>query len=89
MRPGERLNEILFAHQEPLAEIGIAGIMAARPSEPPIALMREWTEALQDAVAGNDMATVRAVLAGIVPESALRQDLSARRNADRHAASLR
>jgi FlaA1/EpsC-like NDP-sugar epimerase len=70
MRPGERLNEILFAHLEPLAEIGIAGIMAARPNELPIALIRKWIKALQEAVAGNDIATVKTVLAAVVPESA-------------------
>src|SRR6266700_5867829 len=30
-RPGERLEEILFAREEPTAEIGIAGVVAARP----------------------------------------------------------
>src|SRR3982075_3364732 len=34
MRPGERLNEILFATEEPTVEIGVAGIMAAKPNEP-------------------------------------------------------
>src|SRR6202040_883923 len=34
MRPGERLNEILFAHEEETVEIGVAGIVAARPREP-------------------------------------------------------
>src|SRR5207302_3340226 len=34
MRPGERLNEILFANEEPTVEIGIAGIMAAKPTSP-------------------------------------------------------
>src|SRR6202030_858084 len=33
MRPGERLNEILFAYEEKTVEIGIAGIVAARPRE--------------------------------------------------------
>ena len=37
MRPGERLNEILFASEEPTVEIGVAGIMAAKPNEPPMA----------------------------------------------------
>src|ERR1700722_9214536 len=32
IRPGERLNEILFAADEPSADIGIAGIVAARPA---------------------------------------------------------
>src|SRR5467141_677128 len=36
MRPGERLNEILFASAEPTIEIGIAGVMAAKPNEPPM-----------------------------------------------------
>src|SRR6202790_3294182 len=30
MRPGERLNEILFTHEEPTFDIGIVGIMAAK-----------------------------------------------------------
>ena len=30
-RPGERLHEILFAREEPRAEIGIDGVMAAKP----------------------------------------------------------
>src|SRR5215469_6947107 len=34
VRPGERLNEILFASEEPATEIGLAGIMAARPVAP-------------------------------------------------------
>src|SRR5882672_4136790 len=33
MRPGERLNEILFAFEEETVEIGIAGVVAARPRE--------------------------------------------------------
>src|SRR5258708_34765847 len=31
IRPGERLNEILFAADEPAADIGIPGIVAAPP----------------------------------------------------------
>ena len=30
-RPGERLHEILFAREEPRTEIGIDGVMAAKP----------------------------------------------------------
>ena len=47
MRPGERLNEILFASEEPTVEIGIAGIMAAKPNEPPMATLRKWLAALE------------------------------------------
>jgi O-antigen biosynthesis protein WbqV len=68
MRPGERLNEILFATQEPTVEIGIAGIMAARPNEPPMQTLREWLAALEDAIAREDRSTIRAVLKDAVPE---------------------
>jgi FlaA1/EpsC-like NDP-sugar epimerase len=47
MRPGERLNEILFASEEPTVEIGIAGIMAAKPNEPPMQELRKWIAALE------------------------------------------
>ncbi len=47
MRPGERLNEILFASQEPTVEIGVAGIMAAKPNEPPMPTLRNWLAALE------------------------------------------
>ena len=40
VRPGERLHEILFAHNEPTVEIGIAGIVAAKPSSPSVDAMR-------------------------------------------------
>ncbi len=68
MRPGERLNEILFASQEPTIEIGIAGIMAAKPNEPPMPVLRKWIEALQRAIVSDDRATIRAVLKDAVPE---------------------
>jgi O-antigen biosynthesis protein WbqV len=68
MRPGERLNEILFANEEPTVEIGLAGIMAARPNEPPMAVLRKWLAALEEAIAKDDRATIRAVLKDAVPE---------------------
>jgi O-antigen biosynthesis protein WbqV len=68
MRPGERLNEILFASEEPTVEIGIAGIMAARPNEPPMATLRKWLAALEEAIARDDRATIHAVLKDAVPE---------------------
>jgi FlaA1/EpsC-like NDP-sugar epimerase len=68
MRPGERLNEILFAHQEPRVEIGVAGITAAKPNEPPIQSMRKWIAALQQAIIRDDRATIKAVLRDAVPE---------------------
>src|SRR5215203_5657478 len=68
MRPGERLNEILFASEEPSVEIGVAGIMAAKPNEPPMAALRDWLAALEQAIAIDDRTTIRAVLKDAVPE---------------------
>jgi len=68
MRPGERLNEILFATEEPTVEIGVAGIMAAKPNEPPMPTLRKWLAALEQAIANDDRATIRAVLKDAVPE---------------------
>jgi FlaA1/EpsC-like NDP-sugar epimerase len=68
MRPGERLNEILFAHEEPPVEIGVAGIMAAKPNEPPMQSMRKWIAALQQAMIRDDRAAIKAVLRDAVPE---------------------
>ena len=68
MRPGERLNEILFASEEPTVEIGVAGIMAAKPNEPPMLTLRNWLAALDHAIARDDRSTTRAVLKDAVPE---------------------
>ena len=68
IRPGERLNEILFASEEPTIEIGIAGIMAAKPNEPPMLALRKWLAALEQAMAKDDRAAIRAVLKDAVPE---------------------
>src|SRR6185437_1253808 len=62
MRPGERLNEILFASEEPPVEIGLAGIMAAKPNEPPMPALREWIGQLEQALEKDDAAAIRAVL---------------------------
>jgi O-antigen biosynthesis protein WbqV len=68
MRPGERLNEILFANEEPTIEIGLAGVMAAKPNEPAMQALRKWIAALEQAIAEDDRATIRAVLKDAVPE---------------------
>jgi FlaA1/EpsC-like NDP-sugar epimerase len=70
MRPGERLNEILFASEEPTVEIGIAGIMAAKPNQPPMQALRKWIAALEQAVAQDDRVSIREVLKDAVPEFA-------------------
>ncbi|GIQ74403.1 nucleoside-diphosphate sugar epimerase/dehydratase [Bradyrhizobium sp. RD5-C2] len=68
IRPGERLNEILFASQEPTLEIGVAGVMAAKPNQPPMSTLRKWLAALEDAIERDDRVTIRAVLQDAVPE---------------------
>ncbi|MBI5263818.1 MAG: polysaccharide biosynthesis protein [Bradyrhizobium sp.] len=68
MRPGERLNEILFATEEPTVEIGIAGIMAAKPNEPPMQALRKWMAALDQAIARDDRGTIKTILKDAVPE---------------------
>lgn len=68
MRPGERLHEILFASEEPTREIGVPGIMAAQPNEPPMQTLRKWITALDQAIAHDDRATIRTILKDAVPE---------------------
>ena len=68
VRPGERLNEILFAHEEPTADIGIAGIVAARPNEPPLDTLQRWLSTLEKAVASEQRSVIVGVLKDAVPE---------------------
>jgi O-antigen biosynthesis protein WbqV len=68
VRPGERLHEILFAHEEPTVDIGMAGIVAARPNEPPLGTLRSWLQALEGAVASEDRSVIEGVLKNAVPE---------------------
>jgi O-antigen biosynthesis protein WbqV len=68
MRPGERLNEILFAIEEPAVEIGVAGIMAAKPNEPPMQALKNWMTALRQAIENDDPATIKTILKDAVPE---------------------
>jgi O-antigen biosynthesis protein WbqV len=67
-RPGERLNEILFAHNEPIVEIGIVGIVAARPSIPSVDTMRGWLATLEQGLARNDRSVIYEVLRDAVPD---------------------
>jgi O-antigen biosynthesis protein WbqV len=68
MRPGERLHEILFANEEPPVEIGVPGIMAAKPKEPAMQTLRKWIAALEQSIANDDPATIKTVLKDAVPE---------------------
>ncbi len=68
VRPGERLHEILFARDEPTTEIGIAGIVAARPVHPSLDAMRGWLAALEQGLAREERATIYGVLHAAVPD---------------------
>jgi O-antigen biosynthesis protein WbqV len=68
IRPGERLHEILFAHNEPTAEIGIAGIVAAKPGSPSVESMRRWLAMLEQGLARNDRSVIYGVLRDAVPD---------------------
>jgi O-antigen biosynthesis protein WbqV len=72
MRPGERLNEILLAHEEPSAEIGVAGVVAARVTPPSLDAMRAWLAALETGVARDERSVVYDVLRDAVPGSKVR-----------------
>ena len=68
VRPGERLHEILFAHNEPTVEIGIAGIVAAKPTSPSVEAMRRWLATLEQGLARNDRSVIYGVLRDAVPD---------------------
>jgi len=68
VRPGERLNEILFARNEPLAKIGIEGIVAATPTNPSVEAMRGWLATLEQGLARNDRSVIYRVLRDAVPD---------------------
>ena len=67
-RPGERLNEILFAREEPMAEIGIDGVMAAKPVFADRSRVEAWLDALDRAVAAGDRSAAEQVFEEAVPE---------------------
>ena len=68
MRPGERLNEVLFAREEPVTELGIEGIVAARPPQPSLELMRDWLVTFQNVVDGGERSEFDRVLRQAVPD---------------------
>ena len=42
--------------------------MAAKPNEPPMQTLRKWIASLEQAIAKDDRATIKAVLKDAVPE---------------------
>src|SRR5262245_38971603 len=68
VRPGERLHEILFAAAEPITEIGIEGIVAARPLQPSIDALRSLLRDLEMCVARGERGAIDRILRSAVPE---------------------
>jgi O-antigen biosynthesis protein WbqV len=68
IRPGERLNEILFTREEAGSETGIPGIVAAKPSHPSLEAVRGWLARLEQALAHEERAAIYRVLRDAVPD---------------------
>jgi O-antigen biosynthesis protein WbqV len=69
-RPGERIQEILFAREEPMVDIGLLGIVAARPAQPPLEEMRSWLAMLEKGLVRQERAAIYRVLREAVPDFA-------------------
>ena len=67
-RPGERIQEILFAREEPVVDIGFIGIVAARPIQPSIETMRGWLAMLDQGLARDERESIYRVLRDAVPD---------------------
>ena len=68
IRPGERLHEILFANHEETSEIGIPGIVAAKPVRPTLESIRGWAAKLEQELSRGERAAIYNVLRDAVPE---------------------
>jgi FlaA1/EpsC-like NDP-sugar epimerase len=68
IRPGERLNEILFAREEPTSEIGIAGIVAAKPVCPSLEAVRKWLILLEQGVREGQRSLIYSVIRQANPD---------------------
>ncbi|PTM40202.1 nucleoside-diphosphate sugar epimerase/dehydratase [Bosea sp. 124] len=73
VRPGERLNEILFARDEPMAETGLDGVMAAKPVFANRTRLQAWLVRLEAALKADDRVAADAVLDEAIPDFSQRQ----------------
>ena len=67
IRPGERLNEILFARDEGSSDIGVDGVVAAKPVCPSIEVVRGWVDQLKADLDSGERAAIYDVLQEAVP----------------------
>jgi O-antigen biosynthesis protein WbqV len=68
IRPGERLQEVLFGQEEPTTPIGIEGVVGARPVSPSLDSMRGWLAALEQGLTREDRSVIYGVLRDAVPD---------------------
>ena len=68
IRPGERLNEILFSREEPSVDIGIAGVVAATPVCPSIDAVRDWVGKLKGGLDRSERGAIVSLLREAVPD---------------------
>ncbi|GAK43962.1 capsular polysaccharide biosynthesis protein [Tepidicaulis marinus] len=74
LRPGERLYEILFQHQEALINSSHEAIMLARPRVPDEAFVGKMLDSLIEAASASDHERTRELLERILPDFATRAD---------------
>ncbi len=67
IRPGERLNEILFAAEEGSSDIGVEGVVAAKPVCPSIAAVQGWIARLERDLEAGGRTAIYGVLREAVP----------------------
>jgi FlaA1/EpsC-like NDP-sugar epimerase len=67
-RAGERLHEILFARDEPMAETGIDGVMAAKPIFANRVRVAGWLKALETAVEQGSRHAAEKVFEEAIPD---------------------
>jgi O-antigen biosynthesis protein WbqV len=90
VRPGERMNEILFAKDEPKAETGLDGVMAAKPIFAGRAKLQGWLARLEAGIRAEDRLAIEAVLDEAIPDFRSRQKPDApAQPASRPAAAIR
>jgi O-antigen biosynthesis protein WbqV len=68
IRPGERLNEILFASEEGSADVGIEGVVAAKPVCPPLDVVKGWIAQLKNDLDAGERTAIDGVLREAVPK---------------------
>jgi len=68
VRPGERLHEILFERREASVDIGLSGIVAAKPVHASLNEVHDFLQLLGQTIAANDRAATLDALHRAVPD---------------------